>query len=273
MSFWLEDNDHSPPIQYRAPRRKSASGVVVVHTAENVPDHVGFDGGAEAVARWIAGRSDFGSYHTIVDSDSILPLVAPWNEAFHDATGSNPHSFGISVATRADIWPLAPAEWRDGAIYNLAVAASTYATWLQRERGIIVPPQRITRAESELLTPGFISHAERDPKRRTDPGKYFPWDQFLHTYADIRRGMPTPPRPTIPQKGFVDVKLPVLSMGDRGGTVRSLQTLLVVKAGQSIAIDGIFGSRTLDAVKNVQRFFRLNVDGIVGGQTWPTLFF
>lgn len=179
--------DTHPPErpQFRSPRRQPVSGVVVVHTAENTPDTVAFDGGAEAVANFIQGREDPGSYHDLCDSDSCINLVAYWNEAFHDGTGSNRHSYGVSVATRADVWPLVPKAWRDGAVKQAAAAAARYARWVKNTRGIVIPARRITRAQSEQLEPGFISHAERDPARRTDPGAAFPWQQFLTEYARL----------------------------------------------------------------------------------------
>lgn len=182
MGAYLLDN---PPrrAQYRNPRREEPSGVVVVHTAENAPDFVAFDGGAEAVARFIQGRADAGSYHVLADSDSILPLIPYDFEAFQDGTGSNRHAVGLSVATRADVWPLAPANWRLGAVENLAVAAADFAHWLHTRRGIVIPARRISRSDSELRMPGFISHGERDPGRRHDPGASFPWDFFLERYA------------------------------------------------------------------------------------------
>jgi hypothetical protein len=179
--------DSHPPArpQFRAPRRQPVSGVVVVHTAENTPDLAAFDGGAEAVARFIVGRDDPGSYHDLCDSDSCINLVAYWNEAYHDGTGSNRHSYGVSVATRADVWPLAPERWRDGAVKQAAAAAARYARWVKNTRGIVIPARRITRDQSERLVPGFISHAERDPSRRTDPGAAFPWRDFLSEYARL----------------------------------------------------------------------------------------
>jgi len=184
VSAYLVDH---PPVrdQFRSPRREEPSGVTVLHTAENTPDTVATDGGAEAVARFIVTRTTPGSYHTLVDSDSRLRLI-PWEmEAYQDGTGSNRHAVGLSVATRADWWPWAPKAWRDGAIENLAQAAAEYARWLYARRGIVIPPRRITREESERRVPGFISHAERDPDRRSDPGAWFPWTQFLTRYAEL----------------------------------------------------------------------------------------
>lgn len=188
---WLED--HPPKrSQFRRPRRDALSGVIVVHTAENTPDHVAFDGGAEAVARFIRDRSDAGSYHDLVDSDSAINLVRYDDEAYHDGTGSNLHSLGLSIATRADVWPLAPQAWRDGAIEQAARAAARMAGHVKARTGIVVPARRIDRAASELRQPGFISHAERDPTRRTDPGRAFPWDQFLARFAQLTAPQPAP---------------------------------------------------------------------------------
>lgn len=201
---WL---DSHPPVrsQFRRPRREAASGVVVVHTAESTPDFVAFDGGAEAVANFVRTRTDVGSYHDLVDSDSAVQLVAYDCEAFHDGTGSNRHSYGLSVATRADVWPLAPKAWRDGAVRQAAAAAARYARWLKDTRGIVIPARRINRAQSEMRRPGFLSHAERDPARRTDPGAGFPWDEFLRIFAQLTGQAPTPhPVQEDPDMAFTD---------------------------------------------------------------------
>lgn len=196
---WLDDNQPARP-QFRLPRRGEPSGVVVVHTAENTPDFVAFDGGAEAVARFIRGRDDAGSYHDLADSDSAINLVRYDAEAFHDGTGGNRHSYGVSVATRADVWPLAPKEWRDGAVRQAAAAAARYALWLQARTGIVIPARRITRAESERRVPGFISHAERDPARRRDPGRDFPWQQFFAEYLRALGYGDVIPEPETPEE-------------------------------------------------------------------------
>lgn len=183
MSIYLLDN---PPKtrQFRSPRRATPSGVVVVHTAENTPDTTPADRGAESVASFIANRSDYGSYHVMCDADSRIQMVRYTDEAFHDATGSNPHSFGLSAATQAHRWGQMPDWWVEGCIELMAAAAADYAHWIEDEHGITIPARRITRAESEQRKPGFISHAERDPARRTDPGSAFPWEKFLAAYDD-----------------------------------------------------------------------------------------
>lgn len=178
--------------QYRRPRRQKASGVCVVHTAENLPDLDGVDGAAEAVAGFIVSRVDYGSYHDLCDSDSIVDLVPYDAEAYHDGTGSNPHSYGVSGATQAHRWPTLPLLRRRAIVRNMAKAAARYAAWLESTEGIVIPARRITREQSELLVPGFLAHGDRDPNRRTDPGKAFPWDYFLRCFRKFRDPKGTP---------------------------------------------------------------------------------
>jgi hypothetical protein len=181
--------DHPPATrQYRSPRRATPSGVVVVHTAESFPDERPPDTGAENVAAFIARRTNAGSYHDLVDSDSIIQLVRYSDEAFGDATGSNPHAYHVSAATQAAKWSQLGDDWVDATVRNMAAASARYARWLFAQRGILVPARRITRDDSERRVPGFISHALRDPDRRTDPGATFPWGDFITYYAAIMRG-------------------------------------------------------------------------------------
>ena len=180
-----------PPArsQFRS-RRGPVSGVFVVHTAENAPDEVGPDDGAENVARFIRNRSTPGSYHGLGDTDSFLRLVPLSLAAFQDGTGSNDHAIAGSLATQAHRW-LSTSEWRrQRMIQNLAFFFAEAANFVEAETGISVPARRISRAESERRVPGFISHAERDPGRRSDPGEHFPWGQLFHFYKLYRGSIP-----------------------------------------------------------------------------------
>lgn len=55
--------------------------------------------------------------------------------------------------------------------------------------------------------------------------------------------------------------------GDTGASVRDLQFALVAGANQSVTVDGQYGPQTELAVKNVQRFMHLTVDGVCGVNT------
>ena len=63
---------------------------------------------------------------------------------------------------------------------------------------------------------------------------------------------------------------PFLRSGDRGNFVYLLQFILN-QYGYNLSVDGIFGSRTLNAVRDFQQNNSLNVDGLVGTNTWRTL--
>lgn len=191
MTAYLIENP--PHIRQFRDRGAKPTGLIVVHTAENTPDWVGPDAGAEAVARFIQGRDTFGSYHWLADSDTIILLVPLHLQAYGDGTGSNPIAIHVSAATQAAKWKAAPDGWEEDTVRNMAAAAARSARWLKREHGITVPAKRVTKAQSDAGKPGFISHGERDPERRSDPGADFPWDVFLDEFrAIVDPATPTP---------------------------------------------------------------------------------
>lgn len=61
-----------------------------------------------------------------------------------------------------------------------------------------------------------------------------------------------------------------LQVGSSGSKVRELQELLN-KQGYNLAVDGVYGSATKDAVRRYQQANKLGVDGIVGDETWGSL--
>lgn len=69
---------------------------------------------------------------------------------------------------------------------------------------------------------------------------------------------------------FVATSQSTLRKGDRGATVKILQTRLCDK-GYTVAVDGIFGAKTHGAVKAYQADHDLRVDGVVGSKTWSAL--
>lgn len=69
----------------------------------------------------------------------------------------------------------------------------------------------------------------------------------------------------------VMIELNVLRKGDEGAQVKTLQRLLNARGYNCGNVDGKFGSKTLIAVKEFQKFKGLAVDGIAGKQTWTAL--
>jgi hypothetical protein len=182
VTAYLDAHPNRNLAQQR-PRREKPSGVLIIHTAESALDVIGEDTGAEGVARYISERTTYGSYHRLADSDSVVAVARFEMTTYGDGTGSNDHAIHISFACRASDWARMSPDRRTAFIANGAKAAAEAARWLKKHHGITVPARRITRPESDHRVPGFISHAERDPDRRFDPGAHFPWQHFLAYYA------------------------------------------------------------------------------------------
>jgi peptidoglycan hydrolase-like protein with peptidoglycan-binding domain len=64
------------------------------------------------------------------------------------------------------------------------------------------------------------------------------------------------------------VDMPVLKKGSTGALVKQMQERLSTGGYYDVVIDGIFGSQTELAVRNLQQHTGLLVDGIVGVRTW-----
>ncbi len=64
---------------------------------------------------------------------------------------------------------------------------------------------------------------------------------------------------------------PTLRYGSRGTDVQFLQQMLALNGYNAGVADGIFGAKTLNAVKMLQLKNGLSVDGIVGQKTWVVL--
>lgn len=162
----------------RPHRRQTPSGVTVLHSAESMLDLIGADTGAEGVAEFIRTRTDPGSYHDLVDSDSCLWLVPYEAEAYQDGTGTNPHALSISWALRATDWPHLSADRTARLLEQGAVAFARQQAWLLQRDYPRTPLVRISAADADRRRPGFVTHGDRDPSRRSDPGgrpDRFPW--------------------------------------------------------------------------------------------------
>jgi putative chitinase len=63
---------------------------------------------------------------------------------------------------------------------------------------------------------------------------------------------------------------PTVRMGDKGDAVVDLQNELI-EAGYRLAVDGVFGAHTKEAVVDFQTRHGLSPDGVVGARTWAAL--
>lgn len=78
-------------------------------------------------------------------------------------------------------------------------------------------------------------------------------------------------RPGSPRRGSA-VSRPTLRLNSHGDAVRDAQRALNAKnPRRTIKVDGRYGPRTRDAVRDFQRRHHLGVDGICGPNTWAEL--
>lgn len=154
------------------PTRINRVRIIGVHTAENTPDEIGIDGGAEAVASYQSRVVRPSSYHEIGDSDSFVYMLPPAATAF-GAKNANSDGWHWSFGTKAALWNRMSPDWRNNA---LRIAA---ARCRLRALQFGVPLRRISRQTWLSGGWGFIAHGDIDPDRRSDPGATFPWAQFI----------------------------------------------------------------------------------------------
>lgn len=159
----------------------------MLHDTESAFDEMGEDTGAENVARFIQGRSTAGSYHDLVDSDSIVPLIPYEHGAFHDGTGSNNWALSLSFACRTIDWRRMTPTKRKAMLRNGAEAFARQQAYRRSIGAPLTELRLITKAQSDAGMSGFIYHGWRDPGRRSDPGtippNLFPFTEFIHECA------------------------------------------------------------------------------------------
>lgn len=104
-----------------------------------------------------------------------------------------------------------------------------------------------------------------------DINRWYGTDEQFAALFDL--GAPPAPAPIpVPSAPVSEGEFmpPTLKQGDLNGSVKSLQRLLQ-GSSPHLVVDGDFGPETETAVMDIQRFFGLAVDGIVGPKTWTIL--
>lgn len=73
-------------------------------------------------------------------------------------------------------------------------------------------------------------------------------------------------------KAIAAAKRTVLRRGSKGDAVKWAQVGINNLSGRGLKVDGDFGPATEKAVVDLQRWFRLSVDGVIGPQTWRIIY-
>lgn len=128
------------------------------------------------------------------------------------------------------------------------------------------------------LIPGSVATQYASPS--TGSGGNYDLSETVEAWPAVAGGgpVPEPPPAPVPEPGPGPAPQPepggfmppTVKQGDLSGAVRSVQALLNLHAA-GLVVDGVFGAKTEQAVKNFQTVMHLTVDGIVGPHTWSAL--
>lgn len=229
------------------PKRSRAIQGIVVHTAEGGKNALG-------IAKYLASTDRTASAHVVIDDENIVDLLPDDYTAFH-VKGHNSKSLGLEIAYYA-------SEWGTDKEYEDAVIKLS-AKWCAEKANLYdIPMRRIGLDDWFKGVKGFISHAELDPDRRTDPGINFPWEHFFtvmkgKAYRKAQRQAP---------KWYGRIFI-VQSPYIKGDDVAQWQD-----AAGGLSADGVYGRKSADRCKEIQKISGLVPDGIVGPQTWYATF-
>jgi hypothetical protein len=153
--------------------------VLVLHTAENVPDVKGADRSAENLAAYGARMERPASWHKCSDRDTTITCLPDRAVAVH-AVGYNTIGLGWEICTQAHRWGIN----RKADTQLLRQVAWGFARWSYRHD---IPLKFRTRTQVDAGARGVTTHAQLDPSRRTDPGAKFPMGKFLRMARRRRR--------------------------------------------------------------------------------------
>ena len=184
------------------------------------------------------GNSRQASWHFSVDDGDVIYQSIPTNEVgFHAGDGSgdgNRKSIGIEICVN-----------EDGDFEK----AKANAVWLVR---YLMGKYNIPIAR---VVPHKHWSGKNCPHNILKSG----WDKFIAQVNGEAPSAPSKPHNSYPGK--------YIRYSSRGSVVKQIQKEL-----GGLVVDGIFGLRTQERVKEFQRAHNLVADGIVGINTWNALF-
>lgn len=238
--------------------RETRIDVVVLHTMEapEKPDT------AEAIARYFATTTRDASAHYCVDSNSIVQCVrdedVAWAAPGANSDGIQIEHAGYARQTRGD--------WEDDFSKGMLELSARLAAEKCREYRI--PVVWLYPADLRAGRRGITSHdnVSKAFGRSThyDPGKGFPVQRYLRMVARHLGdgGGDFPP---------VKDEETTVKQGDDSWLVKKAQKRLKVLGFNPGLVDGVFGAKTAEAVRQFQRSRDLEDDGVVGAMTWRAL--
>lgn len=249
------------PNRYVGRAASPAIRLLVVHTMEVAET----SSVAEAVARSFADPKRRASAHICSDNDSDVRCV-PDKDTAWAAPGANADGLQWEAAGRAS---QTPTQWADP--YSKALLRRGHRVFADWSRLHKVPLRQLTNAQlADGVSKGVVTHNQVSQVFKLsdhwDPGLSFPMASFLAGAKALLGSTPASPKPTLPVPPFPGTT----RLGSKGNAVLQVQRRLRQR-GWSVAVDGDFGPKTDSTVRRFQTSKHLDVDGVVGPNTWRAL--
>ncbi len=168
-----------PDLKWVPPRswtnaNRTAVQLIVIHTTEGSAH----DRSAEDGAAYDARRTDGTSAHYFVDSNSVVQCVRTSDQAHTARSQGNRRGIQYELCGRAG-----SQDWQSPYSQAMLARAAKQAARDAQKWGI--PVRHLTVAQVAAGAKGFCGHWDitrafpQDRGSHTDPGKNFPWSQFL----------------------------------------------------------------------------------------------
>lgn len=160
-------------------RTAAAVDSIVIHTTEETL--------ADTIDIFLDPARQVSAHFVIAPNGDVYQMVDTRNRAWH-ATYYNHRSIGIEMvgyASQASTWN--PE--------NLSSLTELLAWLLQAYPSIPLahpPGDAYDYRDDAYRGTGLIAHAQIQPWNRSDPGRYFPWDQVLTHVAERLASVPEP---------------------------------------------------------------------------------
>lgn len=210
MGYWLLDH-RNPYGNHFYPTRNRKLKAIVVHCTAGLEDLdlKGPDNSAEGTARYAATTLRDVSWHSGSDTDTFIDLL-PYSYTAWQCVNYNSSTAGHEISKLNMDWNAVSKQWRDRVLFVTALGPDGKGGLRKKAVENGIPFRRATKAELDhaIATDGppvgFISHADLDPSRRTDPGRNFPWSQFLNLLKAPGQ-LPVPPNPDVKKGPFMSL--------------------------------------------------------------------
>lgn len=253
----------SLPSPNQSSRAGAAVRLIVIHSSEGAQTY-------QSLGSFFANPSSQVSSHTGIDNTTpntvgeyVLRAAKAWT-----ASNANPVAVQTELCTPSG----ASANWSASVWNSKTVMMATLVEWIKEEAAAYsIPIVRLTPQQAQSNGRGICQHSDLGPwgGGHFDCGPGFPIDQVIAAAAGAP-APPTPtPTPTPPSPVPVAPPWPGTYLRDftSGGGTRQWQQQMAAR-GWTIGVDDQYGPQSANVCTQFQQEKGLQVDGVVGPQTW-----